>query len=99
MVSTRTVLTSLLPEQDVLDERLEREVGEPEEGADDHAGDQHDHRALDQLRLARPLDLLQLGDRLGDEAAAGRATAAGARRAPRASPAVASASSPSRGRS
>ena len=51
-----------------MDEPLEGEIGEPQIGADDDAGDQDDRRALDQLLLGRPFDLLQLGDRLSDEA-------------------------------
>src|SRR5258705_2914872 len=63
----RHVLLGGALDQDVLDEALEDEVGGVEEDADDHAGDQHDDHALDQLVLRRPLDLLQLGPRLGDE--------------------------------
>src|SRR5919198_2266925 len=63
----------LLPEEDVLDEPLECQVGEPEVRAYDHAGDQHDGGALDQLLLSGPLDLLQLGGGLADEAAEARA--------------------------
>ena len=62
-----TVL-SLLTQEDVLDEPLEREIGQPEICADDDARDQDDRDALDQLLLPRPLDLLQLGGGLGDEA-------------------------------
>ena len=47
---------------------LEDEVGGPEIDADDDAGDQHDDDALDQLRLGRPFDLLELGPGLADEA-------------------------------
>src|SRR2546430_16481581 len=60
-------------EKDVLDEPLERLVGEEEVDADDQAGDQDDHGALDQLLLAGPLDLVQLGPRLADELRAGEA--------------------------
>jgi hypothetical protein len=72
---------SLLPEQEPLYERLEREVGQPEIGTDDRAGEDHDHRAGQDLTLVRPLDLLQLGGGLGDEAptAASRAPATGLR--------------------
>src|SRR5436853_82173 len=62
------MIDPLLAQEDVLDEPLEREVGDPEIGADDRAGDEHDDDALDQLLLAGPFDLLQLGDRLLDEA-------------------------------
>jgi hypothetical protein len=61
---------SLVTAQDGADEGLERLVGAVEEGADDHAGDDHDDRALEHLGAIRPLDLLQLGDRLLDELAA-----------------------------
>ena len=52
----------------MLDEPLEREIGEPQVGANDDACDQDDRGALDQLLLARPVDLLQLRRRLPDEA-------------------------------
>ena len=45
-------------------------VVDPEIGADDEAGDEHDDGALDDLVLAGPFDLLQLGDALADEAEA-----------------------------
>jgi hypothetical protein len=51
-------------------------------GADDGAGDDDDDRPLDDLGLGGPLHLLQLGDRLADEAAeaaAGHAARAGLR--------------------
>src|SRR3954469_11711645 len=57
----------LLAEEDVLDEPSEDLVGAPEVDADDDAGDEHDDRPLDQLRLRRPFDLLQLAPRLADE--------------------------------
>src|SRR5947199_9027245 len=59
-----------LPQEDVLDEVPERLIRHPEVEADDHAGDQDDGHALDHLGLVRPLALLQLADRLGDEALA-----------------------------
>src|SRR5919201_7155503 len=80
MAYQRNTARPLLVEEDPLDERLEREVGDPEIDAHDHARDQNDRRALDQLILGRPLDLLQLGPRLGDEtteAAPGRSAGAG----------------------
>jgi hypothetical protein len=57
-----------LTEEDVLDEPLESEIGEPEIRADDDARDQDNRDALDQLLLTGPLDLLQLGGGLADEA-------------------------------
>src|SRR2546430_7907725 len=60
-------------EEDVLDKPLERLVGEKEVDADDQAGDQDDHGALDQLLLPGPFDLVQLGPRLADELRAGEA--------------------------
>src|SRR4051794_11331947 len=62
----------LLAEEDVLNEPAEDLVGAPEVDADDDAGDEHDDRALDQLRLRRPLDLLELAPRLADEVEAAR---------------------------
>jgi hypothetical protein len=59
--------TPLLTEEDVAHERLERLIGSKEVRADDRAGDQDDDRALDDLGLARPFDLLQLTPRLADE--------------------------------
>src|SRR3954451_3630159 len=56
-----------LPQENVLDEALEHLVRAPEVEADQDAGDQHDHRALDHLLLARPLDLPQLRIGLADE--------------------------------
>jgi hypothetical protein len=56
-------------EEDVLDESLEGEVGDPEVGADDNAGNDDDRDPLHELWLLRPFDLLQLGDRFSDEAA------------------------------
>jgi hypothetical protein len=72
----------LLPEQETLDERLEREVGEPEVRADDRAGDDHDDGAGEDLALVRPIDLLQLGCGLGDEAASAASPTAPARLCP-----------------
>jgi hypothetical protein len=63
-------MDALAAEQDALDERLEHEVRKPEVGADDGAGDDHDDGAGHDLALAGPVDLLQLGPALGDEAAA-----------------------------
>src|SRR5215203_1189836 len=63
-----TVIFRGLPQQDVADEGLEDEIREPEVRADDRAGDDYDDRSLDDLALRGPLDLLQLGPGLGDEA-------------------------------
>src|SRR5262249_6584330 len=46
---------------------LPEEVVRIEIDADHDAGDQHDNRSLNHLRLPRPLDLLELGPRLADE--------------------------------
>jgi hypothetical protein len=54
----------------VLDEALEHLVREEQVDAGDQARDQHHHGALDQLLLAWPVDLLELGPRLADEALA-----------------------------
>src|SRR6476620_11332531 len=67
---------SLLTDES-LDDRLPDQIVEIEIGADHDARDQHDNRSLDHLRLAGPLDLLQFGPRLGDEAAALAALGAG----------------------
>ena len=67
-----------LTEKEVADERPQRLVGAVEIGADNDAGDDHDDRALYDLSAARPVDLLELGPRLLDEAAAlARLTATG----------------------
>src|SRR5919204_1474048 len=80
MTYQRNMSKPLLPQEDVLDEALEDEVGAVEEDADDQARDQDDRDALDQLRLLRPLDLLQLSPGFRDEApeAAARQLALGA---------------------
>jgi len=57
----------------VLDEPLEDLIRRVEVDAHDQAGDEDDDGALDDLRLGRPLDLLQLGPGLEGEAAAARA--------------------------
>jgi hypothetical protein len=54
----------------VLDEALEDLVREEQVNAGDQARDQDDHGALDQLLLAGPVDLLELGPRLADESLA-----------------------------
>jgi hypothetical protein len=56
-----------LSEKDVLDEPAEDLVRREQVDAGHETGDQHDGRALDQLLLAGPVDLLQLGPRLADE--------------------------------
>jgi hypothetical protein len=63
-------------EQDALDEWLEHEVGDVQVRADDSAGDEDDDGAGHDLALARPVDFLQLGPALGDEAAASPAATA-----------------------
>src|SRR5919204_1391051 len=69
MTYQRNITPSLL-EEDVLHEAPEDLVGGVEVDADDEAGDEDDGGALDDLRLARPLHLLQLAPRLLDEALA-----------------------------
>src|SRR3954447_9280376 len=58
---------SSLVQQDVLHDVLPQLVVQPQECADDHAGDEDDHGAADHGVLARPLDLLELAVRLADE--------------------------------
>src|SRR4051794_6578111 len=60
-----------LPQQDVLDEIGPDPVVRVEVRADEETGDDNDCGAAHDLLLCRPLDLLQLGDRLLDEAKAG----------------------------
>src|SRR6266540_380071 len=75
--------THLLRREDSLDEPTEHLVRQVEVAADDHAGDDDDDGALDDLVLTGPLDLPQLADRLADEAcdaAAPTVLAAGPRR-------------------
>src|SRR6476660_8277161 len=60
----------LLAQEDVLDDPLPHEVVHVQEDADDHARDQDDRGALDDLVLPGPVDLLELGPRLADEPAA-----------------------------
>src|SRR5205807_4074986 len=76
MTYQRNIERPLLPEEDVLDDALPDQVVRVEVHPDDQAGDQHDRRPLDHLRLARPLDLLELAPRLGDEAASASARCA-----------------------
>jgi hypothetical protein len=75
------LLDGALLKKDVLDEPTEELVGDPKIDADDQAGDENDDRALDQLLLTGPLDLLQLAPGLTDEAAAGKLALAAAVRA------------------
>src|SRR5262249_59297366 len=56
-----------LREEHVLDEALDRKVGNPEVAPDDQAGDDNNHGAGDDLTLSRPLDLLELRPRLADK--------------------------------
>src|SRR5215211_9453585 len=67
-------LPDLEVQKDVLDEMRERQVGDPEIGADDRDGDDDDDRRRKELVFPWPVDLLELCDRLPDEAA--KATAA-----------------------
>src|SRR5690348_5371489 len=57
----------LLSQEEVVDDVLPDLVVQIEIRADDDAGHEDDDRALDQLLLARPLDLLQLAVGLADE--------------------------------
>src|SRR6266511_3368658 len=57
-----------LAEKDVLDEVLRHDVANPDVRADDDAGDEYDERALDDVGLRGPFDLLQLAPALDDEA-------------------------------
>jgi hypothetical protein len=70
--------TGSAAEQDALDEWLEHEVGDVEVRPDDAAGDEDDDGAGQDLALARPVDLLQLGPALCDEAATSTTAAAAA---------------------
>src|SRR5919108_5826253 len=56
-------------EEDVFDEAREGEVGDPEVRPDDGDRDDDDDRRREELAPARPLDLLELADRLGSETA------------------------------
>src|SRR5581483_6526659 len=86
-----------LLDQEAVDEVLPDLVVRPEISADDEAGDEDDDCALDQLLLPRPLDLLQLGDGLPEEAERAPAGAFGRRARARAA-AVAGAVGRDRGR-
>jgi hypothetical protein len=68
-----------LAQQDALDERLEHEVRDVQVRADDSAGDEDDDGAGHDLALTRPVDLLQLGPALGDEATTPAAATAATR--------------------
>src|SRR6266496_1357674 len=59
---------------DPLNDRLPQLVVQVEIDADDDARDQDDDRRLNYLRLPRPLDFLQLRQRLREETAAALAT-------------------------
>src|SRR5436190_18022008 len=56
-----------LPDQDVLDEIGPDAVVGVEVHADENAGDEDDRGAAHDFLLRRPLNLLELGDRLLDE--------------------------------
>src|SRR5215469_5776139 len=64
-----------LAEEEVLDEVLPQLVVQPEVGTGDEARDDHDGGAADHLLLVRPLDLVELGPGLLEEADAGNARA------------------------
>src|SRR3954454_13077234 len=67
MTYQRNICLALLTEEP-LDDVGPDAIVDVQVGADDDARDQHDHRSLNDLRLARPLDFLELAPRLGDEA-------------------------------
>src|SRR5437879_627043 len=67
LITYQRNIRSSLAQHDVLDEVLPQLIVQPEVGADDDAGDQHDRRPAHDRLLVRPLDLLELGDRLLDE--------------------------------
>src|SRR4051794_15225137 len=71
---------SSLVQQEVLHDVLPQLVVQPQECADDHAGDDDHHSAADHGLLAGPLDFPELAVRLADEIdrAAARALALGA---------------------
>src|SRR4051794_5981621 len=66
MTYQRNIVLPLLV-QDPLDDVLPEDVVRIEVDADHDAGDQHHHRSLNHLRLAGPLDLVQLRPRLAEE--------------------------------
>src|SRR3954463_10735880 len=72
--------------QDPLDDVLPEDVVRIEVDPDHDAGDQHDHRSLNDLRLAGPLDLLQLRPRLSEEGEAPAARLRGRRGRPALAP-------------
>ena len=63
-------MVASLSEKDVADEGPNQLVEAPEIGADDHHGDDDGHRALNHLGAVGPVDLVELGPRLANEAAA-----------------------------
>src|SRR3954451_21633494 len=67
LITYQRNIRSSLSQHDVLDEVLPQLIVEPEVGADDDAGDDHDRGPAHDRLLGRPLDLLQLGNRLLDE--------------------------------
>src|SRR6187431_2951920 len=56
-----------LLQKDAVDDGADDLVETPQVSADDDAGDDHDHDALERLVARRPVDLAQLGVRLADE--------------------------------
>src|SRR5436309_2903464 len=77
MTYQRNISRLSLLTDDLLDDVLPDQIVRIEIDADHHAGDQHDNRSLNHLRLTGPVDLLELRPRLGDEAAALAALRAG----------------------
>src|ERR1044071_6149802 len=67
MTYQRNIVLLWLLAEDPLDDVLPDEIVRVEVDADHDAGDQHHNRSLNHLRLARPLDLLELGPRLAEE--------------------------------
>ena len=63
-------MSASLPEKDVADEGTENLIDAPEIAADDDDGDDDGDRALDHLGAIRPVNLVKLGPRLAEKAAA-----------------------------
>src|SRR5919197_6157424 len=72
-------IREFLLEEELLHQRPESEISRVEVDAHDSAGDQDDHRRLDDLVLGRPFDLLQLAPRLADETGAWKLPLGGGR--------------------
>src|SRR5438105_10781879 len=67
LITYQRNIRSSLSQHDVLDEVLPQLIVQPGVGADDDTGNEHHRGAAHDRLLARPLDLLELGDRLLDE--------------------------------